>query len=262
MEFYVYHFTQFLLVFARIMGLMFTSTFFESSSVSNQTRMGLTFFIAIVMFPTVYQYLPNIPSNMVMYGFTAIGEALIGALIGICVAMSFSVYQLAGQYFSVQLGLGASEVFDPMSQISLPIMGQFLYYIAILVFFAVGGPMLILNELSNSYALVTFVGLVSGNVVMSSEYGMIGIFADIFLVAMRISLPIIAVLLAVTICQGLLVKAAPELNLMNIGFPISILIGFVTIVLFVPGFVDFVYNYMDAFFSNIMKLMQEIHNAS
>ena len=79
---------------------------------------------------------------------------------------------------------------------------------------------------------------------------------------MRISLPIIAVLLAVTICQGLLVKAAPELNLMNIGFPISILIGFVTIVLFVPGFVDFVYNYMDAFFSNIMKLMQEIHNAS
>ena len=91
MEFYVYHFTQFLLVFARIMGLMFTSTFFESSSVSNQTRMGLTFFIAIVMFPTVYQYLPNIPSNMVMYGFTAIGEALIGGLIGICVAMSFSV---------------------------------------------------------------------------------------------------------------------------------------------------------------------------
>ena len=262
MEFYVYHFTQFLLIFARIMGLMFTSTFFESSSVSNQTRMGLTLFISIVMFPTVYQFLPDIPTNMVMYGLVAVGEAMIGALIGICVSMSFSVYQLAGQYFSVQLGLGASEVFDPMSQISLPIMGQFIYYISILVFFAVGGPMLILNELYNSYSLVTFQNLVGSSVVLKSDYGIVSLFADIFLIAMRISLPIIAVLLAVTICQGLLVKAAPELNLMNIGFPISILIGFVTIVLFIPGFVDFVYNYMDAFFSNIMKLMQEIHNAS
>ena len=82
---------------------MFTSTFFESSSVSNQTRMGLTLFISIVMFPTVYQFLPDIPTNMVMYGLVAVGEAMIGALIGICVSMSFSVYQLAGQYFSVQL---------------------------------------------------------------------------------------------------------------------------------------------------------------
>ena len=261
MEFYVYHFTQFLLIFVRIMGMMFTATFFESSSVSNQTRMGLTFFITIVIFPTVQQYLPEIPTSMMAYGLTAIGEGLIGVFIGFCITMTFNVYQLAGQYFSVQLGLGASEVFDPMSQISLPIMGQFLYYAAILIFFAVGGPMLILNEIYNSYSLVTFQGLLN-MVTWQSKFGLLEMFSDVFLVAMRISLPIIAVLLAVTICQGLLVKAAPELNLMNIGFPISIMIGFITIVLVIPGFIDFVYNYMDTFFSNMMKLMQEIHNAS
>ena len=239
---------------------MFTSTFFESSSINNQTRLGLTFFISIVLFPAVNSFLPGIPDNFVQFGLVAVGEALIGAFIGICVSMTFSVYQLAGQYFTVQLGLGASEVFDPMSQISLPLMGQFLNTIALLVFLAIRGPMLILNELTKSFELVTFSGLLNPQVIMFNEnFSVIKLFADIFLMAMRISLPIVATLLLVTISTGLLAKAAPQMNLLMIGFPISITVGFIVIMFFLPSFITFVQNYLDTIFKMIRGTMRLIH---
>ena len=48
--------------------------------------------------------------------------------------MIFAVFQAAGQFFSLQMGFGASEVFDPLAQIEVPLMGQFLNLVGMLVF--------------------------------------------------------------------------------------------------------------------------------
>jgi len=257
LEFFVLYFQKFMLVFARMMGLMLTSTFYESDSIINQVKLGLTFFVTAVMFPVVFDNIPEVPPDIVQYGLIAIGEGLIGATIGICITISFSVYQLAGQYFTVQMGLGASEVFDPMSQISLPLMGQYLYLVAIMVFLAIKGPLIIINELYYSYGLITIESLTNG-VIINSPYGIIGIFSSMFLVALRISLPIIASLLLVSISMGLLAKAAPQINLLMIGFPISIGVSFAIIILLLPIFVEFVDNYMSDMFNSLYLLMKEI----
>jgi flagellar biosynthetic protein FliR len=246
-----------MLVFARMMGLMLTSTFYESDSIINQVKLGLTFFVTAVMFPVVFDNIPEVPQDIVQYGLIAIGEGLIGATIGICITISFSVYQLAGQYFTVQMGLGASEVFDPMSQISLPLMGQYLYLVAIMVFLAIKGPLIIIYELYYSYGLVTIESLTNG-VIINSPYGIVGIFSSMFLVALRISLPIVASLLLVSISMGLLAKAAPQMNLLMIGFPISIGVSFAIIILLLPLFVEFVDNYMNETFNSLYLLMKEM----
>jgi len=246
-----------MLVFARMMGLMLTSTFYESDSIINQVKLGLTFFVTAVMFPVVFDNIPEVPQDIVQYGLIAIGEGLIGATIGICITISFSVYQLAGQYFTVQMGLGASEVFDPMSQISLPLMGQYLYLVAIMVFLAIKGPLIIIYELYYSYGLVTIESLTNG-VIINSPYGIVGIFSSMFLVALRISLPIVASPLLVSISMGLLAKAAPQMNLLMIGFPISIGVSFAIIILLLPLFVEFVDNYMNETFNSLYLLMKEM----
>ena len=55
---------------------------------------------------------------------------------------------------TIQMGFGASEVFDPMSQISIPLMGQYLYLVAILVFISLHGPIFIIKEIYSSFELV------------------------------------------------------------------------------------------------------------
>lgn len=248
-----------MLVFSRIMGLMLTATFFSSDSFINEARLGLTFLITAVIFPLVYQFIPAVPHDFLSYALLAAGEGLIGAAIGFCIDICFSVYQLAGQFFTVQMGFGASEVFDPMSQIELPIIGQYLYILAILVFLSLQGPALIIQAIYNSFELVTFSNFLNGQFI-ESAHGIIALFAEMFVVALRISFPIIGTLLLISICMGLLSKAAPQMNLLMVGFPLSIGVGFIMILILLPGLTEFIKDYIDQMFKNVWNLMLEMHN--
>jgi len=257
MDFFILHFEKFMLVFVRLAGLMFTATVFSSETMLNEARLGLTFVITALIYPLVYTYAPEIPDDFIAYALVAIGEGLIGIAIGFCFDICFSVYQLAGQFFTVQMGFGASEVFDPISQESIPIVGQYLYIIAILVFLALGGPLLIIKELFHSYELINFTKFLNGQYV-NSPYGIIALFSKMFFVAVRISMPIIGTLLVVSVSMGLLSKAAPQMNLLMVGFPISITISFLLILILIPGLVEFISYYIDDMFKDIWFMLLEI----
>lgn len=241
------------------MGILLTATFFSSQSITIQAKLGFVFFVTIVIFPMVVGLLPPVPEDIIHFAFLAIGEGVIGASLGVCITISFSVFQLAGQFFTIQMGFGASEVFDPMSQISLPLMGQYLYLIFVLVFLSLNGPALILKEVFHSFELINFQNLVNWKIV-SSDLGLVKIFGNLFMIGLRISIPIIGTLLLISITLGLLGKAAPQMNLLMIGFPISITTGFIIILLLLPGIISFIGYYIDVVFSNLWFLMLEINN--
>jgi flagellar biosynthesis protein FliR len=257
MEYFVYNFQLFLLVFVRIMGLIYSAPFFSSTTINNGAKLGFIFFVTIVIFPLTYQYLPDIPGSMIEYSFIAILEGLIGVVLGFCLTISFAAYQLAGQFFTIQMGFGASEVFDPMSQISLPLMGQYLYLLAILVFLSLQGPVIIIRELYHSFELVSASSFIKASVVLP-EYGMVALFVKMFFTALRMAFPIVGTLLLVSVTMGLLAKAAPQMNLLMIGFPISITVGFIILIVVLPGLIVFFSDYIDRIFSDLWFLMLEL----
>ncbi len=251
------NFQKFMLVFSRILGLILVVPFFSSTMINTRAKLGLVFFITIVIFPLVYKFIPEIPENMVEYSFIAIVEGMVGIIIGFCLTLSFSAYQLAGQFFTIQMGFGASEVFDPMSQISIPLMGQYLYLIAILVFLSMHGPVLIIREIYSSFELINVSNFIK-NSIIEPTYGIIATFSDMFMVALRMSFPIMGTLLLVSVTMGLLAKAAPQMDLLMIGFPISITVGFIILILILPGLVIFFNDYVEDMFSKIWFLMLEL----
>ncbi len=251
------NFQKFMLVFSRILGLILVVPFFSSKMINTRAKLGLVFFITIVIFPLVYKFIPEIPENMVEYSFIAIVEGMVGIIIGFCLTLSFSAYQLAGQFFTIQMGFGASEVFDPMSQISIPLMGQYLYLIAILVFLSMHGPVLIIREIYSSFELINVSNFIK-NSIIEPTYGIIATFSDMFMVALRMSFPIMGTLLLVSVTMGLLAKAAPQMDLLMIGFPISITVGFIILILILPGLVIFFNDYVEDMFSKIWFLMLEL----
>lgn len=246
-----------MLVFSRILGLVLVAPFFSSTAINSMAKLGLVFFITSVIFPLVYKFIPDIPGNMVEYSLVAIMEGMVGIIIGFCLNLSFSAYQLAGQFFTIQMGFGASEVFDPMSQISIPLMGQYIYLIAILVFLSLHGPILIIKEIYSSFELINVNAFIKNSVV-EPNYGIVATFADMFMIALKMSFPILGTLLLVSVTMGLLAKAAPQMNLLMIGFPISITVGFIIIILVLPGLIIFFSNYIEDMFSKIWFLMLEL----
>ncbi|EPG68106.1 flagellar biosynthetic protein FliR [Leptospira wolffii] len=243
MEYFVGHFQVFLLILARIVGLLSVAPVFSFASITFAQRMSLGFLLAVIIFPVSSGFVPPIPGHMADYGLVAVGEVLIGILLGFLVSMVFAAFQMAGEFFNVQLGFGYAEVLDPISQTSLPVISTLKNMLGMLLFLSLGAYRFLFESLVYSFEKVQILKLIPE--IQDGLYrAMEGAVGAMFLVAFKISLPILGVLLLVTVSEALMGKAAPQLNILQLSFPIKIAIGLIVMILAVP----FLISQMDAAF--------------
>jgi flagellar biosynthetic protein FliR len=186
-----------------------------------------------------------------------IGEAIIGIIIGFYIMVIFAAFSTAGQFFSLQMGFGASETFDPIGQIENPLMGQYLNLVSMLVFITIGGfHSLFLGGFWRSVQTINIISLVEGreSIVTMLTSGLSRLFLD----AMLISLPILGTLFLTSLATGLISKAAPQINILSEGFPISIFTAFIIIFASLPFMIEAFSRVIDSGFANIQTLYTQI----
>jgi len=185
------------------------------------------------------------------------GEGIIGIIIGFYLTLIFATFSTAGQFFSLQMGLGASETFDPLSQVENPLMGQYFNLVSMLVFLVVGGfRQLFLGGFWRSVQTINIAMLVEGrdHVITMMASGL----ARLFLDAMVISLPILGTLFLTSLSTGLISKAAPQINILSEGFPIAILAAYLLLLVTLPFLVETFSHVIDEGFANIQNLYTSI----
>ena len=235
------------LIFARVYALMQTAPLLSSQTIPGVARVALSMLTSILVFSWAGY---PIPDTGLGYAMVLIGEVFVGIIIGLYLNIIFSAFQTAGQFFSLQMGFGASQVFDPLAQIELPLMGQFFNQIAMLVFVAVGGFQRTFQiGVFGSFQAMRAVDLVGRQADLASF--LLSGLARLFAQALVMALPVVGTLFLVSISMGLLAKAAPQMNLLMLGFPINIGVAFLMIFLAIPliiyafaGIVDSAYAYL------------------
>lgn len=233
MKYFVYHFQVFLLVLVRLNAMIVVAPFFSSGVIPFRLKALLSFFLALTIFPIVFDKGFILPGNMGEYALLVFSNAAIGIYIGFLVSVIFSAFQLSGQYFAVQIGFGINEVIDPLAQVSVPIVGQLKNLIGILVFLAINGHHFLINAITRSFELAGSMGLqktVTGGLLKYLMYS----FSGMFMVALKIALPVVGTVFLVTVTLGVLAKAAPQMNIMMLGFPFKIVVAFAVLVLITP----------------------------
>jgi flagellar biosynthesis protein FliR len=246
-----------LLLFARVFGLLSVAPLLSSRAIPGIARIALALFAALAVFPWVLESGYPIPSNGLAYGLVLIGEVLVGLILGFTLNVVYTAFVLAGQYFSFQMGFGASQVFDPMAQVQIPIMGQFLNMIAMFVFIITGGfQKLFLAGVLRSFQSMRAVDfaarpdrvldLVSRAVALMFEHALI------------LSFPILGTLLLISVSMGLLAKAAPQMNLLMLGFPLKIGIAFLMLMLTIPLIMEGFSRLIDQSFLIIMEFLSDM----
>ncbi|MCI5645758.1 flagellar biosynthetic protein FliR [Treponema porcinum] len=250
----------FLLVSARCAALLFTLPLFSMRTVPKAAKIALAGYMAFFLMGSadysVYGAVLSVEDGAfsLYYIMLLAGEALIGVIIGFFVSMIFAAFSTAGQFFAFQMGFSAASAYDALSQVENPLMGQYLNLIAMLVFMQTQWfQKLFLKGLAGSLTSLNVFELVSGRERLVSFLlkGLSNLFAD----ALLIALPIMGTLLLITVCTGLLSKAAPQMNLLSEGFPIMILLAFLIIWLLFPLLCDF---FIESFSTGIDELMQVI----
>jgi flagellar biosynthetic protein FliR len=214
----------------RILGLITASPLFGNNAVPVSMKVALGVLLATIMAPVV----PAIPAAdpMSMAGLLIlVQELLIGVAMGFSMRIVFAAIEFAGEVSSMTMGLGFATFFDPNSAGRSSAIGQLLALVATMAFLAVNAHLVLLSALAESFVTlpISATPMSIGAPLELVKWG-----GRIFSAGLQLSLPIVAALLITNVALGILTRAAPQLNLFGIGFPITLGVGMLTISLVMP----------------------------
>jgi flagellar biosynthetic protein FliR len=227
----------FFLIGARVLAMVETAPLLSSDSVPQAAKVALAGFAAFAVYPWVRDAGYPIPDSGLAYAMLVGGEVAIGLIMGFFLTIFYAAFTMAGQLFSLQMGFGASETFDPLAQIEIPLVGQFLNLAAMLVMLSTNGfKMYFLSGIQGSFRALRAIDLVSrkDNIYLY----LMDAGSNLFVQALTLSFPILGTLFIISVVTGLLSKAAPQMNLLTEGFPLSISTAFLLLFAALPAMME------------------------
>jgi flagellar biosynthetic protein FliR len=235
-------------------AMMAIAPFYSYGVIPFRIKALLSFLITLVIFPIIASKMYTIPADMGGYFLCVLKEVTIGIFIGFLVSVIFTSFQLAGQYYAVQIGFGINEVLDPLAQVSIPLIGQMKNLIGLLVFMFIDGHHFLIKAIYRSYELAPIMTLSqtsAGGLLKFLVHTMSGM----FVVALKISLPVVATVFLVSVSLGVLAKAAPQMNIFMLGFPFKIAVAFGVMIITTPLIIRIMYVSLEKTFKFISNVI-------
>jgi flagellar biosynthetic protein FliR len=177
----------------------------------------------------------------------------IGVTIGISVKLLFTGIQLAGQIAGYQMGFAVANVVDPSTSLQIPILAQFYNLTAMLVFLAIDAHHMFFAALVDSYAVIPPLSMPIGSQLVGFVMNLAG---DMFVVAIKVGAPLIAVMLMVSVGLGLVARTVPQIHIFIVAMPVQILIGLATILVVMPYLTAYLIDLFAAYRATLYDLLR------
>lgn len=221
----------FLFPLARVLGLVAAAPILNNRAIPARIRLGFGAAMTLAL-------VPGLPPSGLVAGswpgmLALLQQMLIGIALGFSMRIVFVAIDLAGELIGLQMGLGFAMFYDPENAAQSPVIAEFFGLLATLVFLSIDGHLMVLAVLGNSFEWWP----VGADLFPASGWVAIARWGStIFSAGLMLALPVITALLVVNIALAVLTRAAPTLNLFAIGFPVTLIAGFVMLLLSLPFF--------------------------
>ena len=215
----------------RILAMIASSPVLGNKQIQARVKIGLSVLLAIIIAPTIGD-MPPVAIGSPQGLLIMVQQIIIGVAMGFTMRLIFTAVEMAGELAGLQMGLGFASFYDPLNASYTPVVARWLGMIAALAFLVMNGHLHILSALAESFHTLP----VGSMMPAKGFYDVASWGGSIFAFALQISLPILAALLITNIALGILTRAAPQLNLFAVGFPITLAIGFFVLALSMPYF--------------------------
>lgn len=245
--------TTFFLVFIRMVSFVFSCPLYALPGIPTLVKAGLSFILAVLVTPMVEPVATNFPAGLWGFALVVLSEVGMGLALGLVCTFIFSVIQIAGQLLDFQIGFAMAAVMDPLSGSMNTLVSRFLYFMTLVLFLNMNGHHALIRALVKSYELVPLTtASINGEVTIL----IIRIFTDTFALAVQICAPVVAILVITDLAMGLIGKTAPQLNIFQLGFPLKIAVGVLSLALLLPALTS-VFKYLfDMLQKDLLSLMK------
>ena len=213
--------SQYFYPFARIAGCLGVMPLLGSKLVPRQIRILLSVFITLIIAPLLPP-MPNVEPMSLASFIIIFEQMLIGIVLGFMVEIVTQVFVLAGQLIAMQTGLGIATTVDPAQGVSVVVVSQWFLFLISLTFLALNGHLVVIEVVVESFYTMP----IGGGAWNADDYGrMVRWGGWMFASALVIALPALTSLLIVNFAFGVMTRAAPQLNIFSLGFPVTMLVG-------------------------------------
>jgi flagellar biosynthesis protein FliR len=211
----------FVLVSARLSGLMLTAPLWSMTNLPRLARAAITVLLAVMLLPSVPA--TRLPDEMLALPLPLALELVVGLVIGLTAAILVQGVALAGEVISLQMGLSLAPQLAPMPDLQVSGVGLILSNLVVLIYVGIGGHLMLLRGLADSLRTLPPglpMDLAGGRDAAVAVGGM-------FRCAVSAAAPVMVTLLIAEVTIALLSRAVPQINAMMISFPVSIGVGLV-----------------------------------
>lgn len=220
-SFLLTQFASFLLVLARVGGLVATAPIFGTKGAPVHFRALLAVAMSLVVAPLFSTQAPVDMTNLAAFGRMAASETLVGLLLGVGVTILLHGVQFTGMVISQLGGTAIAEAFDPSLEENVPVFSQMFYFLTIAMFVLLDGHLLTTEALLDTYTFLPPGSATTGESFVSVLTLLMG---QSFQLGLRAAAPGMTALLLATLVLGLLGRTLPQLNVLAVGFNINALL--------------------------------------
>ncbi|WP_097460338.1 flagellar biosynthetic protein FliR [Mangrovitalea sediminis] len=190
-----------------------------------RVRVGLALLITILIQPMIGA-VPKVDALSLAATVITLQQILIGTAMGFAVLMLFQLFVIAGQMMAMQMGLGFASMVDPTNGISVPAVSQFYLISITLLYLAMNGHLVVFDVFLESFRTMP---ISESGLGTNHLWELVHHITWMFSAALLLALPAITAVMIVNISFGVMTKAAPQMNLFSLGFPIALLFGLFSI---------------------------------
>ncbi|MDQ7830896.1 MAG: flagellar biosynthetic protein FliR [Desulfovibrionaceae bacterium] len=232
---------SFFLTLVRISLILFLLPVFGGSILPRAIKGALCILLSLAIWPKLSFPGALLPANPWMIALMLVGEVIMGLLLDVVVRFLFAAVQTAGHYIGFSMGFAMMNVIDPMTGTQEPITGHVLYQTTMLIFLTLNGHLFLLQALGDSFRLIP-----PGGLLINPALGehLLVFASHIFTLALKIAAPVIGSLFLVDLALALVSRAAPQMNVLFIGFPLKIGVGFLFMILIFTTLARYVGDYI------------------
>lgn len=245
-----YNFTLLLLIFMRMSGCVLFNPILGRRNLPVPVRVGLSLMLAVFTYPLVPQQSLRITSVLAM-AFACMKELLVGFVVGFVIEMFLSVIVMGGEQIDMQVGISMSRIYDPQSNLAMPLSASVINAMVLMIFFASNSHLTLIRIFVRLGAAVPYGDrLLSANVFGN----LVSMFSLMLMYAAQLALPMIAVQMIVQVGVGLMMRAVPQIDIFTIEIQLRLIMGFVTILVLVPPLSDFIQKLISLMFQAISRV--------
>lgn len=250
----IYDLEYFLLILTRVSCFVFVAPFFSMSNTPARVRLGLSFFVSVLLYQVLSPADAVIYDTVMAYALIVIKEALVGLLIGFGANICTSIVNFAGSVADMEIGLSMVTLMDPTTKEMSSITGVFYQYVVMFMLIATGMYRYLLSAIADTFSLIPVNGAVFRSEALLDT--ILVFLSDYIIIGFRIVLPIFCVMVLLNAILGVMAKVSPQMNMFSVGIQLKILVGLSILFLsaaMLSGASDFIFREMQQMITGFVE---------